>query len=103
MNYDLFNDATVTLDDVELWLCTVPRFNDTTAHTRVLNYTENYDTINKIIRAKVDKSFYYLIPDDKENLSRALQPLIKPKFHPLHFVPYRLHQKRLKDLASQAQ
>lgn len=96
-NLDLFAPATVTLDDVELWLRTVPRLCDLNRADQVLYYIDNYDVVNKIIKAKLDNSFYSLndkLPDDKQNLSNMLQPLIKPRYHPLPFVPYASHIKR---------
>ena len=97
-NLDFFAPATVTLDDVELWLRTVPRLCDLNRPDQVLYYIDNYDVVNKIIKAKLDKSFYSLnelLPNDKENLSHTLKPLIKPKFHALPFIPYAAHLKRL--------
>lgn len=100
MNYDLFNEATVTLDDVELWLRCIPRFSDNDAPTRVLQYTETYDIYNKIMRAKVNKSFYDLVATDKQNLSYTLQDLIKPKFRPLQIAPHSvLRQREARHLA----
>lgn len=87
-NLDLFAPATVTLNDVELWIRTVPRFDDTTAHSRVLNYATNYDVVNKIIRAKANNSFYQKQDIDKQNLSRALEPLFKPRFKPCQITSY---------------
>lgn len=95
-NLDFFAPATVTLDDVELWLRTVPRLCDLNRPDQVLHYIHNYDVVNKIIKAKLDKSFYSLnelLPNDKENLSHALKPLIKPHYHPLPFVPFSRSQK----------
>lgn len=88
MNYDLFSDATVTLDDVELWLSTIPRFTDDNRQEPVLNYITNYDVVNKIIRAKVNKSFYQLCVTDKFYLSDSIKPLIKNKYRPCSFEPY---------------
>lgn len=96
-NLDLFSPATVTLDDVELWLRTVPRLCDLNRADQVLYYIDNYDVVNKIIKAKLDKSFYSLnelLPNDKENLSHMIKPLINPRYHPLPFVPYSAHIKR---------
>lgn len=89
MNYDLFDTATVTLDDVELWLKAVPRFTDETAPNRLLSYAVDYDVVNKIRTAKVNKSFYQLQVIDKQNLSRSIKPLIKPKYKPCTFHPLR--------------
>lgn len=98
MQLDLF-DATITLDDVELWLRTVPLFDDTTAPSRALNYIETFDVYNKIITAKHNKYFYQLIVIDKQNLSRALLPLIKPKYRPCPHIPFSEFQKRLRSEA----
>lgn len=89
-NLDLFDDVTVSLDDVELWLRCIPRFDDTTRASHVRDYIVNYDVVNKITVAKLDKSFYSLKSQydiDLENLSRAILPMARCKLKPCAFLP----------------
>jgi hypothetical protein len=66
-DYDLFGDVIVTLDDVELWLDTVPRYLSNAPNAR-LRYAKNYDIASKIKVAKMNNTFYQL-EADKQNLS----------------------------------
>jgi hypothetical protein len=59
-NLELFDDVSVSLNDVELWLRAVPRLNDDARANHVQDYIKNYDVVNKIIAAKHDSSFYCL-------------------------------------------
>ncbi len=89
-NLDLFDDVTVSLDDVELWLRCIPRFDDTNRANHVRDYIVNYDVVNKIKEAKRDKSFYSLkskVEIDLENLSRAIEPMARSKFKSCAFLP----------------
>lgn len=76
----------------------MPRLCDSNRPDQVLCHIENYDIVNKIIKAKLDNSVYSLndkLPDDNKKLSNMPQPLIKPRYHPSPFIPYSAHLKRL--------
>lgn len=96
-NLDLFDDFRVTLDDVELWLRTTPRFEDDSRPDAVLNYCRNYDVVNKIIEQKRRGEFYIsndACEDDKRSLSKSIQPLINTRFKPCPHIPFSLYTKR---------
>lgn len=58
-----------TLNDVELWLRSVPRFDDETRPNHVEDYIRGWDVVNKIIRAKSMNTFNHTVGIDKQNLS----------------------------------
>lgn len=96
-NLDLFDDFSVTLDDVELWLRTIPRFEDDSRPDAVLDYCRNYDVVNKIIEQKRLGTFESLNDDfeiDKRSLSKSISPLISSRFKPCPHIPFSLYTKR---------
>lgn len=58
----MFGDVIVTLDDVNIWLDSVPELKHAT-QTRRNYYAENHDIANKIKLSKLDGSFEKLIND----------------------------------------
>lgn len=93
----MFDEYTVSLDDVELWLRCVPRFTDDNRASHVRDYIKDYDVVNKIKAAKLDKSFYSLNHDsnfDNENLSKNLVHLVKSNFARSAHIPFSLFTKR---------
>ena len=82
-NTDLFDDVSVTLSDIEIWLRSVPRFDDLHRENHVQDYISNYDVVNKIKaqkRAGTLYSSYTNEKNDKHNLSEKIKPLIQSKF-----------------------
>lgn len=59
---DLFGDVIVTLDDVNLWLDSIPDMCGAN-QTRRNYYAENHDLANKIKLSKLNGSFDLLIND----------------------------------------
>lgn len=89
--HDLFNDASVTVKDVEFWLRDVPRFDDTTSQNRILHYIKTYDVVNKIMREKSTNAIVFsnrTIQRDKFYLSHAIEHLARPIFKPMQITPY---------------
>lgn len=96
-NLDLFDDVSVSLNDVELWLHWIPRLDDSSRENHVQDYIKNYDVVNKIIRAKHVGSFYRLNDSpyiDNQNLSCNLKHLLKSKFVRSAHIPFSLLKKR---------
>ena len=97
-NLDLFDDVSVTLNDVEIWLRSVPRFDDSHRENHVLDYVSNYDVVNKIKAYKRNGTFYssYANDDcDKQYLSDKIKPLVRSKFKSgSPFIPFKQFQKR---------
>lgn len=65
---DMFGDVIVTLDDVNIWLDSVPELKHAT-QTRRNYYAENHDIANKIKLSKLDGSFEMLIKDLETDLN----------------------------------
>ena len=65
---DMFGDIIVTLDDVNIWLDSVPELKHAT-QTRRNYYAENHDIANKIKLSKLDGSFEMLIKDLETDLN----------------------------------
>lgn len=57
---DLFGDVIVTLDDVELWMMSLPNFTSDTPITRIENYIINHPVSSIIKNAKLQGYFYNL-------------------------------------------
>ena len=95
---DLFGDVVVTYEDVELWLCTVPRLNNSSRTNHVHDYIKNYDVVNKIKVSKINGSFYILNEElliDKLSLLNNTATAFKSKFvRGCSHIPYSLHVKR---------
>lgn len=90
LDSDLFGDVVVTLHDVEIWLRNFPRYENGVRLSQVQDYIKNYDVINKIKRAKLDKSFYclnHVFNDDKQNLSAHIKKTLKTQFKCLPILP----------------
>lgn len=65
---DMFGDVIVTLDDVNIWLDSVPELKHAT-QTRRNYYAENHDIANKIKLSKLNGSFEILINDLQTDLN----------------------------------
>ena len=57
---DLFGDVIITLDDVELYLMSLPKFGFGTPAKRLEQYIKNYPVASIIKSAKISGDFYKL-------------------------------------------
>ena len=68
VNYDLFGDVVITLDDVEMWLDAVPKLPRDSPRRNY--YAKNWDVANKIKSFKLAGRFEEIINKHLSDLER---------------------------------